>query len=122
MYLLAGVHKSKNKKTNMGNLTEAKKRDFVTQLIVIMEQNAELLIDKGYNPENKITELKQELSAADEAEGKQAEAMAAAKDATKLSQNTLDIAYVDGSAAVDLISGLLGKKDNLLLEIKKLRK
>ena len=106
----------------MGNLTEAKKRDFVTQLIVIMEQNAELLIDKGYNPENKITELKQELSAADEAEGKQAEAMAAAKDATKLSQNTLDIAYVDGSAAVDLISGLLGKKDNLLLEIKKLRK
>ena len=106
----------------MGNLTEAKKRDFVTQLIVIMEQNAELLIDKGYNPENKITELKQELSAADDAEGKQAEAMAAAKDATKLSQNTLDIAYVDGSAAVDLISGLLGKKDNLLLEIKKLRK
>ncbi|NOR74938.1 MAG: hypothetical protein GQ525_07245 [Draconibacterium sp.] len=106
----------------MGNLTEAKKRDFVTQLIVIIEQNAELLIDKGYNPENKITELKQELSAADEAEGKQTEAMAAAKDATKLSQNTLDVAYVDGSAAVDLISGLLGKKDNLLLEIKKLRK
>ncbi len=106
----------------MGNLTEAKKRDFVTQLIIIMEQNAELLIDKGYNPENKITELKQELSAADEAEGKQAEAMAAAKNATKLSQDTLNVAYVDGSAAVDLISGLLGKKDNLLLEIKKLRK
>ena len=106
----------------MGNLTEAKKRDFVTQLIIIMEQNAELLIDKGYNPENKITELKQKLTAADEAEGKQAEAMAAAKDATKLSQETLDVAYVDGSAAVDLFSGLLGKKDNLLLEIKKLRK
>ena len=106
----------------MGNLTEGKKRDFVTQLIVIMEQNAELLIDKGYNPENKLTELKQELTLADEAEGKQAEAMAAAKDATKLSQDTLDIAYVNGSATVDLISGLLGKKDNLLLEIKKLRK
>ena len=74
------------------------------------------------NPANKIAQLKQELTAADEAEGKQAEAMAAAKDATKLSQETLDTVYRNGSATVDLISGLLGKKDNLLLEVKKLRK
>ena len=106
----------------MGNLTESKKRDFVTQLVVIMEQNAQLLADKGFDPANKIDQLKQELTAADEAEGKQADAMAAAKDATKLANETLDTAYVDGSATVDLISGLLGKKDNLLLEIKKLRK
>ena len=106
----------------MGNLTESRKRDFVTQLIVIMEQNAQLLSDKGFDPANKIDQLKQELTAADEAEARQAEAMAAAKDATALSQDTLDTAYRDGSATVDLISGLLGKKDNLLLEIKKLRK
>ncbi|NQU54341.1 MAG: hypothetical protein HQ522_17585 [Bacteroidetes bacterium] len=106
----------------MGNLTESKKRDFVTQLVVIMEQNAQLLADKGFDPANKIDQLKQELSAADEAEGKQADAMAAAKNATQLAQNTLNTAYTDGSATVDLISGLLGKKDNLLLEIKKLRK
>ena len=106
----------------MAKMSEGKKRDFVTQLIVIMEQNAQLLTDKDYDPANKIAQLKQELTAADEAEGKQAEAMAAAKDATKLSQETLDTVYRNGSATVDLISGLLGKKDNLLLEVKKLRK
>ena len=106
----------------MGNLTESKKRDFVTQLILIMEQNAQLLSDKGFDPANKIEQLKQELSTADNAEARQVEAMAAAKDATKLANETLTAVYTDGSATVDLISGLLGKNDNLLLEIKKLRK
>jgi len=106
----------------MTSLNEAKKRDFVTQLIVIMEQNAQLLTDKGFDPAEKIATLKQEMIAADESEGKQAEAMAAAKNATKLANETLDTAYTNGSATVDLIAGLLGKKDNLLLEIKKLRK
>jgi hypothetical protein len=62
------------------------------------------------------------MTAADEAEGKQVEAMAAAKDATQVATNTLNVAYIDGSSTVDLIAGLLGKNDNLLLEIKKLRK
>lgn len=106
----------------MTSLNEARRRDFVTQLIVIMEQNTQLLSDKGFDPAAKIAQLKLELTAADEAEGRQAEAMAAAKDATKVANETLDTAYTDGSATVDLISGLLGKKDNLLLEIKKLRK
>ena len=106
----------------MGKMTESKKRDFVNQLITIMEQNAELLTEKGYDPKNKINQLKQEMTAADAAEARQSDAMAAAKDATKLSQETLQTVYESGSATVDLISGLLGKKDNLLLEIKKLRK
>jgi len=105
----------------MGKMTESKKRDFVNQLITIMEQNAELLTEKGYDPKNKINQLKQEMTAADAAEARQSDAMAAAKDATKLSQETLQTVYESGSATVDLISGLLGKKDNLLLEIKKLR-
>ena len=104
------------------SLTESKKRDFVTQLIVIMQQNAQLLSDQGFDPAAKITQLQQEVLAADEAEGKQVEAMAAAKDATQVSQETLDVAYTDGSATVDLITGLLGKNDNLVIEIKKLRK
>ncbi len=106
----------------MASLNESKKRDFVTQLIVIMEQNAQLLTDKGFDPAAKIASLKEQMTAADDAEGKQAEAMAAAKDATKAANETLNTAYTNGSATVDLISGLLGKKDNLLLEIKKLRK
>jgi len=106
----------------MATLSESKKRDFVSQIITLLEQNAELFNDKGYNPENKIKELKTQLTAADDTEARQVEAMAAAKNATKLSQETLDTAYRNGSATVDLVSGLLGKKDNLLLEIKKLRK
>jgi len=106
----------------MAGLNESKRRDFVSQLIVILEQNTQLLTDKGFDPTAKITQLKTELAAADEAEGKQTEAMAAAKDATRLANDTLDVAYTDGSATVDLITGLLGKKDNLVLEIKKIRK
>lgn len=104
------------------SLTESKKRDFVNQLITIMEQNKQLLTDKGFDPAAKIEQLKQEIETAGEAEAKQADAIAAAKDATKLAQDTLNVAYTDGSATVDLIAGLLGKKDNLVIEIKKLRK
>ncbi|WP_321343812.1 hypothetical protein [uncultured Draconibacterium sp.] len=103
-------------------MSEAKKRDFVQQLITLLEQNVELLTEKGYNPENKIQELSTQLTTTNDAEARQVEAMAAAKDATRLSQQSLDIVYRNGSATVDLVSGLLGKQDNLLLEIKKLRK
>ena len=41
--------------------------------------------------------------------------MAAYKDATKLAQDTLGAAYTDASGLVDLLSGMLGKKDNLVL-------
>jgi polyhydroxyalkanoate synthesis regulator phasin len=105
----------------MGKMTESKKRDFVSQLIVIMEQNAQLLTDKGFDPAEKIAALTQEMTATDTAEARQREAAAAAKDATRLAQQTLDVAYTNGSATVDLITGLLGKKDNLVLEIKKIR-
>ena len=106
----------------MAGLNDATKRDFITQLSVIIEQNAQLLTDKGFDPAAKIGQLKKELLVADEAEGKQTEAKAAAKDATRVAQDTLNVAYTNASATVDLISGLLGKNDNLLLEIKKLRK
>ena len=103
------------------SLKESEKRDFITQLIVIMEQNGELLAGKGYDPINKITQLKEELAITDQAEAQQSLAMAAAKNATKAANAALNVAYTDASATVYLISGLLGKDDNLLLEIKKLK-
>ena len=42
----------------MSSLNESKKRDFIAQLIVMMDKNAKLLIDKGFNPKAKIAELK----------------------------------------------------------------
>ncbi len=104
------------------SLTESKKRDFISMLIVILEQNGELIADKGFDPTNKIAQLKEELAITDQAEGRQREAVAAAKNATQATLETLNVAYTNASATVDLISGLLGKNDNLLLEIKKLRK
>lgn len=106
----------------MTSLNESKKRDFIAMLIVIMEQNAELLAEKGYNPTNIIAQLKEELTITDQKEAQQKAAMAAAKNATREATEALDITYKHASATVDLISGLLGKDDNLLKEIKKLRK
>lgn len=106
----------------MSGLNDSKRRDFIAQFIVVLEQNSQLLTDKGFDPTAKIAQLKAELAALETKEGKQVEATAAAKDATKAAQDALTVAYTDASAAVDLIAGLLGKKDNLVIEIKKLRK
>ncbi|NQU54868.1 MAG: hypothetical protein HQ522_20290 [Bacteroidetes bacterium] len=102
--------------------SEAKKRDFVSQTITIMEQNTTTLSDAGFAPENRITQLKTELLATDEAEGRQNEAQAAALDATKAANNTLKIAYNDASAAISLIEGLLGKDNSLVHKLRQLRK
>ena len=106
----------------MTSLNESKKRDFIALLIILIEQNAELLVEKGYDPTNIIAQLKEELAITDQAEVKQSEAVAAAKKATKVAVGSLNETYKHASAAVDLISGLLGKDDLLLIEIKKLRK
>lgn len=102
--------------------TESKKRDFVSQTITIMEQSSETLSEAGFDPAERISQLKTELTAADDAEGRQQEAQAAAMDATKLSKATLKIAYDDASAAINLIEGLLGKDNSLVHKLRKLRK
>lgn len=106
----------------MAGLTEAKKRDFINQLVLMVTQNKQALIDKGFDPTTRIDELKVKSKDADAAEVKQQKAMASYKDATKQAQDTLDAAYTDASGLVDVLSGMLGKKDNLVLEIKKMRK
>jgi hypothetical protein len=106
----------------MGNFSEAKKRDFLKQLVSIMEQNVQLIADKGFNVQSRIDQLNHELTEAEQAEAIQRETMAAAKNATIRAQKALNVAYRNGSATVDLLSGLFGKTDNLLLEIKKHRK
>uniref|UniRef100_UPI003217FC78 hypothetical protein n=1 Tax=uncultured Draconibacterium sp. TaxID=1573823 RepID=UPI003217FC78 len=106
----------------MSGLGESKKRDFVQQMIVILNQNSQLLTDNGFDPTSKITLLEGELTAADDAEGRQVEAKALAKAATIEAQETLSTAYNSGSAVVESVVGALGKKHPLVQEIKKLRK
>ena len=106
----------------MAKMTESGKRDFVSQMITILQQNTTLLTDSGFDPTAKITQLQTELSAADEAEGRQIDAKAAAKAATKEASQTLKTAYDDGSASVEIIAGFLGKDHPLVQELRKLRK
>lgn len=106
----------------MAKMNESGKRDFVSQMITIMQQNTTLLTDNGFDPAAKIAQLQEELVAADDAEGHQIEVKAASKAATKVAQETLKTAYNDGSATVEIIAGFLGKNDPLVQELRKLRK
>jgi hypothetical protein len=106
----------------MSKLTEAKKRDFVTQIITLVEENQEVLTDKGFDPTARVDELKTKKTTADTAEIEQQEAAARAKEATAEANRTLDDAYSDASDFADLISGLLGKDDELVKKMRKFRK
>ena len=106
----------------MAKMTESGKRDFVSQMITILQQNTTLLTDAGFDPTAKVTQLQTELTAADDAEGRQIDAKAAAKFATREATQTLKTAYNDGSATVEIIAGFLGKDHPLVQELRKLRK
>ncbi|WP_321375289.1 hypothetical protein [uncultured Draconibacterium sp.] len=106
----------------MTTLNEKEKRDFATQVAVITEQNAQQLIDAGFDPATRVSGLRTKITTADEAEGTQKEVQAAALDATKASNAALKDMYDDASAFVSLIEGLLGKDNSLVRKLKQLRK
>ena len=105
----------------MGNLNEKEKRDFISQTITIVENDATTLNDAGFDPTNRATQLKTELTAAEEAEAAQQKAQAEALDATKKANKTLKVAYNDASGFIDLIEGLLGKDNSLVHKLRQLR-
>jgi hypothetical protein len=105
----------------MSHLNDAEKRTFISEFILLMEHNAPLFIEKGYNPATKIAELKQLHKDAREAEAHQLKAEADKRDATRRAKETLKTAYEKTSAAVEIVSGLLGKGNSLKKEIKKMR-
>uniref|UniRef100_UPI003217178C hypothetical protein n=1 Tax=uncultured Draconibacterium sp. TaxID=1573823 RepID=UPI003217178C len=106
----------------MATLNEKESRDFVSQVIVMVNQNAGLLTDAGFDPTSRVGTLQGKLQTADDAEGEQQKAQAAALDATKLANETLQLAYDDASAFVNLIEGLLGKDNSLVHKLRQLRK
>ena len=106
----------------MAKMNESGKRDFVSQMITILQQNTALLTDAGFDPSAKIAQLQTELAAADNAEGRQIDAKAASKLATREAKQTLGTAYDDGSATVEIVAGFLGKDHPLVQELRKLRK
>ncbi len=103
-------------------LSDPKKRDFIKQLLILMENKSDELITGGYTPETRLRELKDQSKDVEDTEANQHAAMAAAKDATSLARQALVIAYKNASNTVELITGILGKENSLVKEIRKMRK
>jgi len=106
----------------MGNFSESKKRDFVSLMLALMIEEKTILTETGFDPTARIEVLKNRNKEADDAEIAQQLIAAQAKDATKLSVEKLSIAYKDASNAADLISGLLGKENEIVKKIRKFRR
>ena len=103
-------------------MTEAFKRDFILQFISIMEENAALITEQGFDPAAKIEELKLLAKTAEEKETLQQNLQAKAKNATVASKEALKEAYNKTSATVELMTGFLGKDNNLIKQIRLMRK
>lgn len=106
----------------MTTLNEAQRRDFVTQMIVLVEQEKDRLLAKGYDSTARIEVLKTMKATCDSSEMAQQEAQAKAKEATKISNKDLTDAYQEASAFADTLSGILGKDDEMVMQMRKLRK
>ncbi len=102
-------------------MKESTKRDFVTQVLELLQEEKETLTTKGYTADAKITELSESKKACDQAELQQQKVQAAARDATKIANETLELAYKQASETVDLLSGLLGKDSEIVKRMRKFR-
>jgi len=105
----------------MPKMNEAKKRDFVDLVITTLEQEKETLTNKGFDPSHNAEDLKARKQQSMVTEMAQQDAAAKAKEATAEANNALDEAYKSASNMVDLISGLLGKDNELVKKIRKIR-
>jgi hypothetical protein len=104
------------------SLNEAGKRDFVSQMITLMEEEQATMTEKGFDPAAKIESLKTKEENANKAEIAQQSSAAIAIEATTHANDLLDEAYRKASNMADLLSGLYGKKSEIVKEIRKFRK
>jgi hypothetical protein len=103
-------------------MNHLEKSAFVSEIIEILKQEQQLLQEAGFNSNERINALTVKSHAAEQAEVGQKKAQAAAMVATDLANSKLNEAYNDASAVVELITGLLGKDNELVRKIKKIRK
>jgi len=103
-------------------IAENRKRDFIAQILQVISLSQQRLIDAGFDPSDTLRELEQKYKKAVEDAGAKAEAMAAYKNALHTSRGSLKEAYSQASSYADILTGLLGKDDSLVREIRKIRK
>ena len=103
-------------------MKHAEKRAFVSEIIEILNQEKEQLQTSGFNPEERINALVEKSQVAESAEVNQKKAQAIAMEATTKANDALEVAYNDASAIVELLTGIMGKDNELVRKIKKIRK
>ena len=106
----------------MAYLNKAEKRIFAADTLEIIRNNSDLISQQGFKPDSLITELEQLFEEAKAAEARQLEAKVNLRNATIHSQKSLNNVYTKASSAIDIVSGVLGKKHSLVHQLKKLRR
>jgi transcriptional regulator len=106
----------------MSKMNEAGKRDFVSQMITLVEEEQVTMNEKGFDPATKVESLKTKKENVSKVEIAQQEAAAKAKEATTYANVLLDEAYKEASNMADLLSGLYGKESEIIKKIRKFRK
>jgi len=102
-------------------MNESKKRDYITQMIELLQDEKETLGAKGYSAETKITVLTEGKKACDVAELQQQKAQAAAMAATKDANDKWSIAFKEAANTADILSGILGKDSEIVKKMRKFR-
>ena len=105
----------------MPKLTENEKRAFTRQLLEVLRNNATRLTGLGFSATNRITLLETRADEADVKEAAQRAAEETSLRATRESQEATDVAYDVASQTVELIIGLVGKKDELATVLRGIR-
>ncbi len=106
----------------MATLSKSKQHDFINQLIVVLEDNQHLLIEKGFDPGEKLRILKEKREEMQKSEGEFMQSQIAVRENARKSKKARRDAYTNASSLLDIMSGTLGKKNPLVQEIKNIRK
>lgn len=102
-------------------LTETSKREFAKRILNVLVSHADTARTAGVDASVKAAKLNALIDEAFAAEDAQIRIAAESLQATQRSRTTMEAAYAEASAAVELIVGSLGKKDMLSHRLKKLR-
>ena len=102
-------------------MKDSTKRDFVSQIIKLVEEENDNLNNQGFTTDGKLTTLIEKKTVCEDAEIKQQKAMAKSKEATQEAKLTLNNAYKEASNMADAIAGILGKQSEIVKRMRKFR-
>ncbi|MEK6795721.1 MAG: hypothetical protein AABZ39_13150 [Spirochaetota bacterium] len=105
----------------MASLTETSKRDFAKRILEVLKSSGENLKPAGVDASVKAAKLETLVTEAFAAEDGQIKTRAESQKISARSRETVESAYAEASAVVELIVGSLGKKDPLSRRLKSLR-